>query len=140
MNVMIINGPGTELLGREDVKGSGNDTLNDIDLRVRERAGDYDITPIFVRTNYEGEIIEALYRAFDECQGVILNAGAYAYSSYAIAEAISSVGVPVIEVSTGKDGGIFGKSSLLTPYCAGKICGLGTAVYTLALEALWELQ
>ena len=140
MKVMVINGPGTALLGRQEIKGSGNDTLNDIDLRVREKAEDYDIKVTFVRSNYEGEIIEAIYRAHEEFDGIILNAGAYAYSSTAIADAINSVGTPVIEVSTGKEGGIFGKSSILTPFCTGKIYGLGTAVYTLALEALGELQ
>ena len=137
MKIMVINGPGTALLGRDDVKNSGNDTLDDIDLRIRERAEDYDMDVVFVRTNLEGEIVEALYRALDTCDGVVLNAGAYTYYSYVIAEAVGAIGIPVIEVRVDND--ISGAVSVVCPKCAGRITGLGTAVYTLALEALSEM-
>ena len=136
MKILVINGPGTWLLGREDVRNSGNDTLDDIDLRVREKAADCDIEVDFVRTNYEGEIIESLYRALEEFDGVILNAGGYSYSSYAIAEAIEAVGIPVIEVCPKKERGNL--TSVISPYCAGRICGFGSSVYTLAIEAFSE--
>ena len=139
MNIMIINGPGTMLFGREDVKNSGNDSLDDIDLRAREKAADYDIDLIFMRTNLEGEIIDALYRALDTADGVILNAGAYTYYSHAIAEAVKSIGIPVIEVRTNNDEKELGRS-VIAPNCVGRITGLGSSVYTLAIEAFSEMQ
>ncbi len=138
MNVMVIHGPGTMLYGRDDVENSGNDTLDDIDLRVRQKASEYDIDIIFMRTNLEGEIIDALYRALESCDGVVLNAGAYTYYSLAIAEAVKSIGIPVIEVRPKNDDE--GRLSVIAPHCMGRIAGLGSSVYSLAIDAFSEIE
>ncbi|MBE6543101.1 MAG: type II 3-dehydroquinate dehydratase [Ruminococcaceae bacterium] len=136
MRIMVINGPGAWILGREEIENSGNDSLFDIIQRVNEIAEDYDAEVEFVKTNFEGEIIESLYLAHEEFDGVILDAGGYALSSYAIAEAINAINVPVIEVCPRKNTFFADKPSIIKPFCQGSISGLGSSVYTLALEAL----
>lgn len=139
MRIMIINGPEARLLGKEKVKNSGNDTLDDIKIRVEEKAEEYEHDVAFEESGDEGQIVNHLYRAIEEYDGVILNIGGYAYSSYVIAEIIKAMNIPVIEVCPQKNPVTVGKESLISPYCEGRIIGLGSVVYTLALEAFLEI-
>ena len=47
--------------------------------------------------NSEGDIIDALHDARTGYDGVVINPGAYAHYSYAIADAIASIDIPVVE-------------------------------------------
>ena len=43
----------------------------------------------------EGEIVDALHAARTNCDGIVINPGAYAHYSYAIADAIAAIRIPV---------------------------------------------
>ncbi len=92
--------------------------------------------------NSEGEIIDALHHAgFDpDCIGIALNAGAYTHYSYAIADAIAAISVPVVEVhmSNVHSREEFRHRSVIAPVCAGTISGFGEKSYRLALEAIMQ--
>jgi 3-dehydroquinate dehydratase-2 len=74
---------------------------------------------------------------FSAIDGIVLNAGAYTHTSLAMADAISAVKVPVVEVHISN---VFRREefrhhSYLSPVCAGTIVGFGLKSYDLALEA-----
>lgn len=70
--------------------------------------------------------------------GVVLNAGAYSHTSLAIADAIASIEVPVVEVHISN---VFARESfrhhsMLSAVCAGVIVGFGLNSYALAVQSL----
>ena len=82
----------------------------------------------------------ALHSAgFDSsCLGIVLNAGAYTHYSYAIADAIAAIPVPVVEthISNIHAREAFRATSVIAPVCAGTVAGFGTESYILAIQAL----
>ncbi len=136
--IQIINGPNLNLLGQRRPDIYGQSTLNDINDELRARFATTELR--FAQSNSEGTIIEAIHTAgFDpECLGIVLNAGAYTHYSYAIADAIEAVGVPVVEVHISniyarED---FRSRSVIAPVCRGSIAGFGKHSYSLAIEAI----
>jgi hypothetical protein len=69
---------------------------------------------------------------------VILNAGAYTHTSIALRDAISGIGVPVIELHLSNTHAReeFRHISMIAPVCLGVIQGFGARGYKLAVEAM----
>lgn len=68
----------------------------------------------------------------------MLNAGAYTHTSLAIADAIASVALPVVEVHISNvwSRETIRHKSLISGVCRGVIAGFGLGSYSLAVEAL----
>lgn len=137
MKLLIINGPNLNLLGVREpgIYGSRNftDYLNDL----KKEFPDDEIS--YFQSNHEGAIIDQLHSVgFGQVDGIVLNAGAYTHTSVAIADAISAIKTPVVEVhiSNINKREDFRHHSFLTPVCAGIIAGFGLDSYRLGLEAL----
>ncbi|MDE6526577.1 MAG: type II 3-dehydroquinate dehydratase [Muribaculaceae bacterium] len=136
---LILNGPNLNLLGRREPEIYGHDTLDDINRSIAAMLADGESLEAR-QFNGEGDIIDALHQAgFDaDCVGIVLNAGAYTHYSYAIADAIAAIEVPVVEVhiSNVHAREDFRRKSVIAPVCAGTISGFGADSYRLALTAL----
>lgn len=134
---LIINGPNLNLLGRREPGIYGRKSMDEILDEVDSRFTDVQID--YYQSNHEGDIIDRLQRADDQgYSGIALNAGAYTHTSLAIADAISSISVPVVELHLSN---VFARedvrhTSLLAPVCMGVISGFGDKSYILAIEAL----
>lgn len=98
LKIAIINGPNLNLLGKRQPEIYGTDTFETTLARLREDLPDCEFE--CHQSNSEGEIIDLLQRIgySDGIHGIILNPGGYAHYSVAIADAIASIPVPVIEV------------------------------------------
>lgn len=137
-HLLIINGPNLNLLGRREPGIYGSATMESCldSLRKRyESVAEID----YFQSNHEGDIIDRIHQAgFGECDGVILNAGAYTHTSLAIADAIAAVEVPVVEVhiSNVHSREEIRHRSLISGVCRGVIAGFGSDSYRLAVEAL----
>jgi 3-dehydroquinate dehydratase-2 len=142
MRVLVIHGPNLNLLGEREPAVYGTQRLADVDKAITDLAGELGLDVRTAQHSGEGEIIDALHEARRDCEGVIINPGAYGHYSYAIADAIAAAGIPAIEVhlSNVHAREPFRRTSVLAPVCKGSICGLGINSYLLALRALAELQ
>ena len=71
-----------------------------------------------------------------------MNAGGYTHTSVAIRDAISAIGIPVIEVHLSNVDAReeFRHSSLISAVCKGKVTGFGWRSYTMALQGLAEIM
>ena len=86
------------MLGIREPEIYGKETLDDLISFIKKERGDrHEIS--FFQSNHEGEIIDAIHRAYyDGVEGIIINPAAYTHTSIAIMDALKSVPVPSIEV------------------------------------------
>ncbi len=138
MRVLVIHGPNLNLLGERQPDIYGSQTLSDVNAAIMEAARTLNVDVRIVQHNSEGAIIEAIHEARLSSDGIVLNAGAYTHYSYAIADAIAAVTVPVVEVHMTNVHAreLFRRTSVIAPACAGSVAGFGIHSYVLALNAL----
>lgn len=137
---LVLNGPNLNLLGTREPGIYGAKTLADVEAECASLGDTLGVTVRCAQSNHEGALVDEIHAARGVCAGIVLNAGAYTHTSIALRDAISGVGVPVIEVHVSNVHAreTFRHHSMIAPVCLGVIAGLGTAGYTLALQALVE--
>ena len=137
MNILIINGPNLNLLGKREKSVYGENSFESYLEFLRNKYSEHQL--VYFQSNIEGELINTLHQyGFGDTDGIVLNAGAYTHTSIALQDAIRSVTSPVIEVhiSNVHSRESFRHVSMIACACKGVICGFGLNSYRLALEAL----
>ena len=136
MTIQIINGPNLNLLGTREPGIYGAMSFEDYLKRLREKYPDIKID--YYQSNVEGELINKMQQAGFDCDGIVLNAGAYTHTSVALHDCIRSLKSPVIEVhiSNVHQREEFRHHSMISSACKGVICGFGLDSYRLAIEAI----
>ena len=134
--ILVINGPNLDMLGQKDPSLYGSFTLDDLNQKIMDFAAKNNMEVKCMQSNFEGEIIEALHKAKENYEGIIINPAAYTHYSYVIRSAIESAKLPCLEVhiSNVHKGDGFRKEDVIGPVCVGVITGLGWKGYLLALE------
>jgi 3-dehydroquinate dehydratase II len=132
----IVNGPNLNLIGTREPEIYGTQSLEDYLARLKDKYKDHNLS--LFQSNIEGELINFLHDCRGKMEGIVLNAGAYTHTSIALADAISAINIPVVEVHISnvlarED---YRKTSFIASKCAGSISGLGLDGYRLALEYL----
>lgn len=138
-HIQIINGPNLNFLGVREPTIYGNMSFETYFQKLKTQFTDIELE--FYQSNHEGDIIDKLQQVASSCDGIILNAGAYTHTSIAIADAICSISIPVIEVHISNvfQRENFRHHSFLSPVCKGCIIGFGLDSYRLAIEAILKL-
>jgi 3-dehydroquinate dehydratase II len=138
MRVLVLHGPNLNLLGTREPEIYGTQTLAEVNEAIVRAAVELEIDVRCEQRNGEGEIVEALHAARTTCDGVVINPGAFAHYSYAIADAIAAIVIPVVEVHLSNIAARepFRRTSVTAAACRGVISGLGSQGYVLALRAL----
>jgi len=139
--VFVLNGPNLNLLGDREPEVYGHTTLEEIEQMCREAASSAGAEIDFRQTNDEGTFIDWLHEARRDADAVVLNPAAFTHHSYAVAEAVSALDVPVIEVHLSN---IYSREewrrkSVVSPVASAVVAGLGARGYTLAVVAACEM-
>ena len=136
--IRIVNGPNLNILGRRQPDIYGSASMDDILAALRQEFSLVEIE--YFQSNHEGALIDCLQQT--DAQGVVLNAGGYTHTSVALADAVATMDIPVVEVHLSNIYAReeFRRQSLLSAVCAGTITGFGPAVYGLAITALINLK
>lgn len=135
MNIIIINGPNLNLLGKREPEIYGNASFETYFETLRQKFTSVKLH--YFQSNIEGELIDKLHETGFSFDGIILNAGAYTHTSIAIGDAIKSITSPVIEVhiSNTFSREEFRHQSFIAPNAKGVIIGFGLKSYEIALNS-----
>jgi 3-dehydroquinate dehydratase-2 len=113
-------------------------TLEQINQCLREEAERLDVALRIVQSNSEGALVDALHKAREWADGIVMNPAAYTHTSVALRDAVAAVGLPAVEVHLSNIHAreSFRHTSLTAPVCVGQVSGFGWRSYRLGLNAL----
>lgn len=140
-SILVLNGPNLNLLGSREPGHYGRDTLESIRNRLTEQAAALGHRLVFLQSNAEHELIDAVQSAGrDGIAFIIINPAAFTHTSIALRDALLAVAIPFIEVhlSNVHAREPFRAHSYFSDVAVGVISGLGTVGYELALRAVAE--
>lgn len=139
-NLLIINGPNLNLLGTREPHIYGASTLADVEQLCIVTAESQGFTVECFQSNHEGDLVDAIHSAAGDAAGIVINAGAYSHTSIALRDALTGVGLPVVEVhvSNVHKREEFRHFSYLSAVSDAVIIGAGISGYRMAVEYLTE--
>lgn len=136
-SILLLSGPNLNLLGTREPHHYGTATLEDHVATARATADDRGLSLEHLQSNHEGELIDAIHAARGRHGAIIINAGAFTHSSWAIHDALSAFEGPIIELhlSNPDSREPWRRTSVVSPVATGTISGFGGDGYRLAVEA-----
>ncbi|WP_151640565.1 type II 3-dehydroquinate dehydratase [Corynebacterium sp. 11A] len=142
MDVLILNGPNLNRLGKRQPEVYGSTTLDDVEQRLASRAQQLGLAVECRQSNHEGQLIDWVHDAADRGAAVIINPGGFTHTSVALRDALAEIadgqGFVEVHISNVHAREPFRHHSYLSPIALGVIAGLGVKGYELALEYLAE--
>ena len=138
MDVLLINGPNLNLVGKREPTIYGSQTLEDIQEELLTLASDLGTKLRFFQSNSEGEMIDCIQNSAGSIDGILINAGAYTHTSIALRDALLGVAIPYVEVHLSNiySREEFRHKSFLSDKALGLVCGFGANSYQLALQGI----
>jgi len=141
MKIAVIQGPNLNMLGIREQNIYGPMTLDQIHDQMKGSAEQNGVELEFFQSNLEGEIIDKIQECLGTVDGIIINPAAYSHTSIAIADAISAVSMPVVEVHISNiyKREEFRQKSITAASSLGVITGFGPFGYHMGLIALMQI-
>lgn len=137
-NILIINGPNLNMLGKREPEVYGTESLADIEAWTNEKIKSKAKT-VWFQSNIEGEIVSRIQAAHSESfDALVINPGGYAHTSVAIHDALKILKIPVIEVHLSQvyKREEFRHTLLTAKACSAIMSGLGKQSYYIAIQSL----
>ena len=136
-NLLVINGPNLNMLGKREPDKYGFQTLSEIMSELTSAANSLDVELTHFQSNSEQALIERIHDAWQAVDYIIINPAAFTHTSVALRDALLSVDIPFFEVhlSNVHAREAFRHHSYFSDVAQGVICGLGAMGYHAALNA-----
>ena len=138
MDLLLVNGPNLNLVGKREPSIYGAQTLEEIQEELLTLASELDAKLKFFQSNSEGEMIDCIQNSVGSIDGILINAGAYTHTSIALRDALLGVSIPYVEVHLSNiySREEFRHKSFLSDKALGLVCGFGANSYQLALQGI----
>lgn len=138
MNILVVNGPNLNMLGKREPSIYGSSSYADLNLLLDDYAKQNNINLIIYQSNHEGSIIDFLQEKSTDYSCLVINPGAFTHYSYAIYDAIKACEYLAVEVhiSDIQNREPFRKISVIKDACIAQISGKGFDGYIEAIEIL----
>tara|TARA_Y100000816_G_scaffold290827_1_gene280486 strand:+ start:477 stop:908 length:432 start_codon:yes stop_codon:yes gene_type:complete len=143
MKILVLNGPNLNLLGMREKDIYGNETLQDVEHKLKEIAEEVNAVISFYQSNAEHDLIDAIHNAYKtDVELIIFNPAAYTHTSVALRDALLGVGIPFYEVhiSDIKTREEFRQKSYFSDIAIKVFSGHGTNGYLLALKEALKIS
>ena len=143
MKILVLNGPNLNLLGMREKDIYGNETLQDVEHKLKEIADEVNAEISFYQSNAEHDLIDAIHNAYKtDVELIIFNPAAYTHTSVALRDALLGVGIPFYEVhiSDIKTREEFRQKSYFSDIAIKVFSGHGTNGYLLALKEALKIS
>src|SRR3989338_2321832 len=139
--ILVLHGPNLNLLGQRETDIYGQETLDEINKKIKKEAQKEKVSVNFFQSNHEGELVSQIQEAGKQYGAIVMNAAGYTHTSVAIRDSISAVKIPVIEVHLSNiySREEFRHQSLLSPVVRGGVFGFGSESYLLGLTGAIRL-
>lgn len=140
MKILIINGVNLNMLGLREKNLYGNGSYKDLIKFIKKKRGGKNFLLKFYQSNYEGDIVTVIQKAYGRFDGIVINAGAYSHTSIAILDALKSVNIPCAEVHITdiNQREEYRRVSYISEYAVIKVVGKGFDGYIEAIDKLAE--
>ena len=136
--VLVLHGVNLNMFGHRDPAQYGRLTLTQIDEKIAALAAQLGVRVECFQTNHEGAMVEKIHQAHrDRVDAVVINAGAWTHTSYALMDALAILQAPVVEVHMSHVHARepFRRHSVIAAVACGQISGFGVDSYLLGLRA-----
>ncbi|WP_448518971.1 type II 3-dehydroquinate dehydratase [Rhodoflexus sp.] len=135
--IIIINGPNLNLLGKREPEIYGSNTFEDFFNRLQKEFCN-SVRLNYFQSNHEGAIIDKLHEVGFSGTGIVLNAGGLTHTSVVLGDAVAAISSPVVEVHISNIHARepFRHHSYISKYAKGVIVGCGLNGYRLAIMQL----
>jgi 3-dehydroquinate dehydratase-2 len=136
--ILLLNGPNLNLLGKREPHLYGPDTLAAVEKHLTALAKQAGHELDCYQSNHEGALIDRIQKcAADGTAILIFNPGGYTHTSIALRDALLAVALPFIEVHVSNPfrREHFRRHSYFSDIAVGVITGCGALGYELALSA-----
>lgn len=138
LRILVLHGPNLNLLGTREPTVYGSTTLEEINTTLITLGQELGVSVETRQSNLEGELVTWIQQASAQYQGLVFNPAAYTHTSIALRDAVTAVGLPMVEVhlSNIHCRESFRRRSYLASVALGQISGFGLQSYVLGLRAI----
>ncbi len=140
MNILIINGPNLNLLGKRNPGVYGTGSLEELEKFLVDEFPKHSLR--FFQSNIEGELINKVQEVMDdETEALIINPGGYSHTSVALRDALEPLDIPKVEIHISNIHAReeFREKSITGGVMNGIITGFGKFSYVLGIQAVEQL-
>ena len=133
--ILVLNGPNLNMLGIREPGIYGKRDYKALCEFITDNANKLGLSVSVMQSNHEGELVTWIQDAYQNYDGIVINAGAYTHTSGAILDALKTTQIPTVEVhlSNINEREEFRKFSYVSLYAQKVIVGKG---FDGSLEAL----
>ncbi len=138
MKILIVNGVNLNMLGIREKNLYGQKDYKALIKYIKDYAKTKVVKVKCYQSNYEGDIVTVIQKAYKKYDGIVINPGAFTHTSVAILDALKSVNIPTVEVhiTNVMEREDFRKVSYVREYAFETISGKGFDGYLEGIDLL----
>lgn len=138
MKILVINGVNLNMLGIREKNLYGEKDYKSLVKFIKKGAKDRGVKVKCYQSNYEGDLVTKIQKAYNKYDGIVINPGAFTHTSVALLDALKSVNIPTVEVhiTAVNEREDFRKISFIKDYAVETISGKGFDGYLEGIDVL----
>lgn len=139
--VLLVSGVNLGILGTREPEIYGTETLADHVTRAEKQATAHGMVLRHVQSNHEGELVDAILAARQDCQAIVINPGAFTHYAWSLHDALAAFRGPIVELHLSNPASreTWRHQSVIAPVASGTVAGFGGLGYELAIRAVAAL-